>query len=382
MNSDQPANSVSFVVPCLNEEHTLPLVLEKIRGVCTKELSRRMTEIIVSDNGSTDRSREIAREYGARVVECRERGYGAALQFGIRNAVHDIIVFADADNTYDFRESPRLVEELERGYDLIIGSRLKGNVHAGAMPFLHRYVGTPVLNLLLNSLYSRGRTKISDCNSGFRCFRRDSFLAWNVKSLGMEFASEMLVRALKSGARISEVPISLFPDSRDRTPHLKRWRDGMRHLLQILLESPNIFHHVGSLIYMMSWLTIIVGVVAGPVQLGGVSVFGIHTMMFGLLGSLFGLGIWGIGLFLAARQETSVRAYRYVLGMAEDRVFWYSVVFVGISVALFGWIAIEWARHGFRELGLEKETLALIAFGSNGISLVSSVITGHLIKRT
>jgi len=382
MRSDQPRHSVSFVVPCLNEERTLPFVLEKIKKVCAGELRNRNTEIIVADNGSTDGSREIAVAHAARVVDCQVRGYGAALQYGIRSAANDIIVFADADGTYDFTEAPRLVEELERGYDLVIGSRLKGNVHPGAMPFLHRYIGTPALNVLINSLYSHGRTRISDCNSGFRCVRRDSFLTWNVKSMGMEFASEMLVRALKSGARISEVPISLLPDSRDRTPHLKTWRDGMRHLLQILLEAPNIFHHAGSLVYVASWLTIVVGLVTGPVQLGGVSVFGIHTMMFGLLGSLFGLSIWGIGLFLAAKQATSLRTYRYVLDMSEDKVFWYSVLFAGISAAFFGWIVIEWARHGFRELRLEKETLALIAFGSNGVSLVASVITGHLMKRT
>jgi len=230
--------SISFVIPCLNEEKTLPYVLEKVVRVCNKELKDCRTEIILSDNGSEDKSIEIAKAYGVRIGNCRTRGYGAALKYGILLAENDVIVFADADDTYDFSETPILIKEIEKGYDLVIGSRLKGNIHSGAMPFLHHYLGTPILNFIINNIFGHDENKISDCNSGFRCFRKEAFNRWNIQSDGMEFASEMLVKSLKNNAKISEAPISLYPDHPGRKPHLKTWRDGMRHLLRILVEAP------------------------------------------------------------------------------------------------------------------------------------------------
>ena len=142
--------SISFVLPCLNEEKTLPIVLEKINKVRESSLSAYKSEIVVSDNGSVDNSIEIAKNFGARVVNCPTRGYGAALKFGVNNSEGDIIVSADADDTYDFFESPNLVSELEKGNDLVIGDRLNGNIHKGAMPWMHKYLGTPILTFIIN----------------------------------------------------------------------------------------------------------------------------------------------------------------------------------------------------------------------------------------
>lgn len=242
--------SVSFVIPCLNEEKTLPYVLEKLVKV-KKDHSKEMEiEILVSDNGSTDRSIVIAKKFGVRVAPAKERGYGAALDSGIRNAKGDIIVFADADDTYDFLESPALIRKLVQGnYDMVIGSRLDGEIHKGAMPFLHRYLGTPVINWIINLLYSK-KFKIRDSNSGFRCFRKDKYLSWDIKSKGMEFASELLIKALIHDSKMEHVPVSLYPDKEGRIPHLKTWRDGMRHLLRILFYGPHLFERVGlSLFY-------------------------------------------------------------------------------------------------------------------------------------
>jgi len=379
---DDLKSSISFVIPCLNEQETLPEVLAKIKRVCETDFKQRRTEIIVSDNNSTDNSVKIAEEHGARIVNCAERGYGAALLCGIRNAACETVIFADADNTYDFLEAPKLISELEKGFDLVIGSRLQGCIHPGAMPFLHRYLGTPFLNWLLNLLYAKKNNKIADCNSGFRCFRRDSFLSWGVKSFGMEFASEMLIKALKADARISHVPISLYPDVRHRVPHLKRWRDGMRHLLQIFLDCPQFFAAAGLVIFCISWLVMALGLRFGPVQIGFVWVLGVHSMMFALLGSLFGITIWSVGLFLTARIRTTIKAYSYFIEMSEDKLFWVSFGLTVVSLALFLAIVIYWGVKGFRLISLEKQTLAVIAFASNSLLLVSSVVTAHLLKRS
>ena len=373
--------SVSFVVPCLNEQETLPEVLTKIKKVCLTEFKAYQTEIIVCDNGSTDNSVKIAQEHGAKVVHCTERGYGAALLSGIENAAGEVVVFADADNTYDFLESPLLVHELEKGFDLVVGSRLQGNIHTDAMPFLHRHLGTPVLNFFINLLYARGANRITDCNSGFRCFKRAGFLLWGVKSKGMEFASEMLIRALKSNARVSHVPVSLYPNIGKRTPHLERWRDGMRHILQIFLDSPKFFLVTGFAAFCISWLVIAIGLCFGPVSIGFASIFGLHSMMFGLLGSFFGIIIWAMGLFLAVKIETDIKIYRYLINLSEDRLFWCSVVLILISLVLFLAIVIYWALRGFRFIAIEKETLAVITFASNGMLLVFNVVTAHLLKK-
>lgn len=375
-------SSVSFVIPCLNEQSTLAQVLTKINTVCTSDFKERKTEIIVSDNGSTDKSVSIAKEYGARVVHCDEVGYGAALLLGIQNAKYDVVVFADADNTYDFLETPRLVNELEKGFDLIVGSRIQGEIHCGAMPFLHKYVGTPILNFFINLLYARNGNKINDCNSGFRCFKRQSFISWQIKSPGMEFASEMLIKALKENAVVSHVPISLYPDCRGRTPHLKTWRDGMRHLLQIFLDSPESFNIVGCIIFFTSWFVILLGLLFGTVSVGFAYILGLHSMMFALLGSIFGIVFWTIGLLLSIRIESNIKLYKYLLNLSEDKLFWGSFVILFVSGVLLLAILFYWGFKGFRFISIEKQTLALVTLASNGVLLVSNIITAHLLKRS
>ena len=374
-------HSVSFVIPCLNEEKVLHYVLTKIKHLKDTVLTDRRVEIIVSDNGSTDRSVEIAESFGARVIHCPHRGYGAALQCGIYGAECEAVIFADADDTYDFLEAPALLYKLDEGYDIVLGSRLQGTVHAGAMPFLHRYVGTPVLTWIINTLYAKGDYRLTDCNSGFRCFRKDAFMQWGVKSSGMEFASEMIVKVMKSGADITEVPASLSPDKPGRHPHLRTWRDGMRHLLQIVLESPELFNTVGSALWLASWAVLLAGLASGPVSVGMFSILGIHTMMFALLGSIFGLAFWAVGLFISAKHPSSVRLYSTLNGWQEDRLFWFSFSFGALSAAFLLAIVVRWGMGGFANLSLERETLAVIAFGANGILLVANVLTAHLIKR-
>jgi len=375
---------VSFVIPCLNEERTLERVLQKINKLRSAELRDRPCEVIVVDNGSIDRSPEIARNCSARVELCPQKGYGAALKCGIFAASHPLVIFADADDTYDFGESPKLITEIEKGYDLVLGTRIKGAIQKDAMPLLHRYLGTPALTGLINILYGGSTAKITDCNSGFRCFSREAFLKWGVHSDGMEFASEMLVKAMLNDAKISEVPITLHAAFRDRAPHLKTWRDGMRHLLQILLEAPKFFHILGGSIFLVSCVLLIgTALFRTPVHLGAIALMGIHTASFACIGSFLGLTLWGIGPILTAkRPNRHVRIYETLVNMPEDRFFWLTIYFLSISLLFVFVVILFWAGYDFKFLPYEKETVILSGFITNGILLIFQIFTAHLIKRT
>jgi len=374
---------LTFVIPCLDEEYTLPFVLEKIDKLIHNDFSDRSVEIIVADNGSKDRSVEIAEKYGARVVNCKMKGYGAALKCGIESANDGIVIFADADNTYDFLEAPRLINELEKGFDLVIGNRLDGTIKEKAMPGLHRILGTPILNFIINFLYSKKGNKIKDCNSGFRCFQKSSFLQWCIKGDGMEFASEMLIKALKNEANISHVPITLYPDMReDRIPHLKTWQDGMRHLLQILMYAPKFFHNFGLLIFSLAWIALLVSFFGGPLKVGNFSIFGLHTMMFSMLGSFLGIFLWSLGLFLYLKSnDESIRDYEYIVNIKEDILFFQIITILSIAGIIFLFILIKWYENFFLYLSLEKTTLLLVAFISDSIYYVGNLLSTHLLKR-
>ncbi|MHC4292093.1 MAG: glycosyltransferase family 2 protein [Planctomycetota bacterium] len=373
--------SVTFVIPCLDEEETLPYVLEKINQLQQGALNNRNVELVVSDNGSTDHSISIAQAHNARVIHCRTKGYGAALMAGIEAATGDIVIFADADDSYNFLESPLLIEEIEKGYDLVVGSRFDGKIESGAMPLIHRYVGTPILNWVINGLYARNGNKIRDCNSGFRCFLKHSFLSWNITSDGMEFASEMLVKSLKSNARVSHVPVTLSKDKRSRGPHLQRWRDGMRHLLQIFFESPEFFHFLGITLLCLSWMTLLIGLFRGHFKVGPIEMFGINSMLFGLFGSIAGILIWTIGLYLALSTQTRITIYKKLIHASEDKVFWSSVALGILSMGLLGALVVYWGLHGFVNIYIEKITVAVVALASNIMLMVYSIITTHLLKR-
>jgi len=373
--------SFAFVIPCLNEEKTLPLVLDKIKKVCSRELKSFNTEIIVSDNGSTDRSVETAISKEVKVVHCAENGYGAAINFGVLNTNADYVIFADADDTYDFRESSKFVNEALKGVDLIIGNRLNDVVSRKAMPFLHRRVGTPTLNFIINFLYGKKDNKIYDCNSGFRCFRRESFLKWNIKSTGMEFASEMLAKALKHNARISHVPVKLHQDLPGRVPHLKTWRDGMRHLLQIISEAPEFFFKVSRSLFTASFTGIIISLFWGPLNIMGFSVFGIHTMLLLFLLAVFSVTLFGIGLGLSVKTQSSVKLYNLIMSLPEDKLFWMSLVIFIVSLGFFIGLLIYWGTKGFSNIDLTRETVFFVVLGTIGIQLISSIIFAHLIKR-
>lgn len=216
---------LTVVIPCLNEEKTIGICIEKCKRVFSEHNING--EVLVSDNGSTDNSVKISEEMGARVVHCPDKGYGNALRFGFKNATGKYVIMGDADDTYDFLEIPLLWNAKKEDTDMVIGTRLKGNIHEGAMPLLNRYLGTPVLTLTLNILYG---TRISDSQCGMRLMKRASLEQIDFKTTGMEFASELLVEFAKHKFKIVETPISLLKGPEGRIPHLNPWRDGLRHL--------------------------------------------------------------------------------------------------------------------------------------------------------
>lgn len=372
----------SFVIPCLNEELTLPFVLKKINKVI-KELSNKYEiEVIVSDNGSTDNSLKIAIEHGAKVIPCEIKGYGAALDNGIRHASGEYIVFADADDTYDWLEAPLLMEKiLSANVDMVIGSRLKGNIHKNAMPFLHRYLGTPLINWIINFLYSK-KNKIQDANSGFRCFKKQSYLKWGIKSDGMEFASEMLIKALLHNAEIEHVPISLYPDKPGRKPHLKTWRDGMRHLLRILFYASHFFLRLGLGIFVIAWINLFIGFFSGKtLEFYNIRIYGFHSLVLFSFLSVIGLNIWTIGLFIATKQNQDISTYKILLNLSEEYLFFLLLFGLIIIFCIVGYLFWRWKENSFQFLNFERE---LIFFSSLSLSLILlslNTLAAHILRR-
>ncbi len=257
---------LTILMPCLNEAETLAACIKKALGYLAE--SGIKGEVVIADNGSTDGSQDIATGLGARVVAVPQRGYGSALIAGIQAAQGSYVVMGDSDDSYDFSRLDGFVEKLRGGADLVMGNRFKGGIAKGAMPPLHRYLGNPVLSTIGRVLY---RTPIGDFHCGMRGFSRASILKLGLTSPGMEFASEMVMKATLAGLRIAEVPTTLSPDGRSRPPHLRSWRDGWRHLKLLLTFAPfSLFLYPGFLLLALG-LVLFVPLLFGPVALGGVT---------------------------------------------------------------------------------------------------------------
>ncbi len=273
---------VSVVMPCLNEARTVGACVAKAKA-SLDELGVA-GEIVVADNGSTDGSQEIARSHGARVVAVERKGYGSALQGGIAAARGRFIIMGDADDSYDLTHLGPFVERLRQGDDLVMGNRFRGGISPGAMPWHHKYIGNPVLTGILNLFF---RTPIRDAHCGLRGFRKDAYQRLGLTTPGMEFASEMVVKASLHGQKISEVPTTLKPDGRDHPPHLRSFRDGWRHLRFLLLMCPLWLFLIPAALLMalggglMAWLT------PGPQTIGSVTL-DIHTMLLATLAIILG----------------------------------------------------------------------------------------------
>ncbi len=275
--------AVTILMPCLNEAETLATCVRKARAAL--DALRCPGEVLIADNGSTDGSQQIAEAAGARVVPVATRGYGAALLAGIEAAHGDYILMADADDSYNFAHLPRFVAALDRGHDLVMGNRFQGGIAPGAMPVLHRYLGNPVLSFTGRLFF---HVPIGDFHCGIRAFRRDAVRSLNLRTTGMEFASEMVVKSALGKLRIAEVPTTLQPDGRSRAPHLRTWRDGWRHLRFLLLYSPRwVFIYPGMLLTVFG--SLLAGVlIPGDLNLGRLSL-GVDTLTYALFAVLMGV---------------------------------------------------------------------------------------------
>lgn len=281
---------VSAVMPCLNEEDTLGLCISKaIR--CFRELGIE-GQVVVADNGSTDRSVEIAEQLGAKVVRQPVKGYGAALMAGIEAADGEIIVIGDSDDSYDWSNIGPFILRIQEGYDLVMGNRFKGGIEQGAMPPLHRYLGNPVLSLVARVVC---RAPVGDFHCGMRAFTKTAYRQMGLMTLGMEFASEMVINAARNGLRITEIPIRLFPDKRSRPPHLRSFRDGWRHLRFMMTYAPDHIFVIPGALMLIFGLALQVILVGGPMRIFGFPL-GIHFLALGSLLTLAGYNVLNLGI--------------------------------------------------------------------------------------
>ncbi len=293
MHSQLSEIELSIVMPCLNEAETLE--------ACVRKATRFFSdyhvqgEVIVADNGSTDGSQDIARRNGARVVDVKEKGYGSALKGGILAANGQYIVMGDSDDSYDFSALMPFVEKMRAGFDFVMGNRFKGGIEKGAMPFLHYYLGNPVLSFLGRLFF---KSEIGDFHCGLRGFTKKAFLEMDPQTTGMEFASELVMKATLLNLKIAEVPIKLYPDGRSRPPHLRTWRDGWRHLRFMLIYAPTwLFLYPGLLLILFGAL---VGgaIVISPVRMGSVT-FDVNTLIYMAIMVL--IGFQSVSFYVHAR---------------------------------------------------------------------------------
>jgi len=352
VNETRPAEAVELTIlmPCLNEAETLAVCVEKAQGYL--ERSGVSGEVLISDNGSTDGSQQIATNLGARVTEAPRRGYGAALINGIESARGRYIIMGDADDSYDFTGLDPFVEQLRDGSDLVMGNRFKGGIEPGAMPPLHKYLGNPVLSFVGQLFFKPG---ITDFHCGLRGFNRDRIRQLGLQTTGMEFASEMVVKASLEKYRIDEVPTTLKKDGRSRPPHLRSWHDGWRHLRFLLLFAPRwLFVYPGLVSFLLG--SIAVGVLTfGGVEIGGTG-FDVTTMVYA--GALSVVGYQALLFFwltkLYATQEGFLPASERFRSVAAK---WTAErgLLIGLALFLIGVViavvqVVRWGGAGFGPL--------------------------------
>ena len=381
LTSDVPGDrpGVSVVLPCLNEEQTIGMVIAEIHDVMRQSIWVDDYEVIVADNGSTDASRAIASTLGATVVAVPVKGYGAALQAGILSARFRTVVTLDSDFTYDATFIPALVSCLQTTRaDLVLGTRLRGRIEPGAMPFLHRRLGTPVLTGLINMMW---RSSVSDVNSGMRAFSKSSFQDWDVQAQGMEFASEMVLKCLRRGGSIGEIPIRLRADPRNRQPHLKRWDDGMRHLLLILSSGPHLFVNVALVLIAVTTVLVGISVVWGPLPLGRIQIFGFHTVIVSILFGFLGAQSLMQGLTMEQVGAERSRVARILLNINEGILFWLLVGTFAVTALAILTMFLLWGLAGFRSLAYFKPSLGLTYLASVVGSVSFGLFNAHISNR-
>lgn len=344
------AVELSIVMPCLNEAETLATCIRKAKSYLDR--SGVSGEIVIGDNGSTDGSQQIATSLGARVIPVPIRGYGAALYGAITAAQGRYCIMGDSDDSYNFEKLDAFVYKLRQGYDLVMGNRFQGGIMQGAMPWKNRYIGNPILSTIGKILF---RAEVGDFHCGLRGFSKCAFLQMDLRTTGMEFASEMVIKAKLMGMKMTEVPTTLSPDGRTRPPHLLPYRDGWRHLRFMVLHSPRwLFLYPGSLLILLglagcAWL------LPGPRIVYGIE-FDVHTLLYAFVGVLLGFQFVSFAVFtkvfaisegLLPEDPRLNRVFHYItleVGLAAGAL----LVAIGIGGSIFA--VSGWAKQSFGAL--------------------------------
>jgi glycosyltransferase involved in cell wall biosynthesis len=374
---------LTILMPCLNEAATVATCVAKARAFLAR--ARIDGEVLVADNGSEDGSPAAARSAGARVVEVAERGYGAALLGGIAAARGRYVIMGDADDSYDFARLDAFVERLRGGYALVMGNRFAGGIRAGAMPWLHRYVGNPLLSFLGRLFF---RVPVGDFHCGLRGFDRAAVQSLELRTKGMEFASELVVKAALAGWRIAEVPTTLQPDGRARAPHLRRWRDGWRHLSFLLLFSPRWLFLYPGLALLASGVALTSALYFRPLHVLGAGL-DIHSMLYASAAALLGMQLCLFALFARlSAQNAGLLPRRAALVRLLNVLTLERGLLLGLAVALTGfvWSAVafwQWREAGFGALDprtVMRETIPASALMVGGMELMLASFLLHLIN--
>lgn len=365
---------LTILMPCLNEAETIEVCVRKARAYL--ERTGIDGEVLISDNGSTDGSQAMAEALGARVVHAPQKGYGAALINGIKEARGRYIIMGDSDDSYDFSALDPFVEQLRDGADLVMGNRFAGGIAKNAMPPLHRYLGNPVLSTIGRVFY---RTPVGDFHCGLRGFNKDSIRALKLNTPGMEFASEMVIKSTLMGYRIDEVPTTLSPDGRSRPPHLRSWRDGWLHLKLLLSFAPHwLFYYPGVAIFCIG-LTLFTALLFGPVTVAGVT-FDIASLILASAAIITGAQMvffYGLARLFAVRfglLPVSERFARLRSRITVDNACIAGGLMLAIAIGATLWAVGAWGATGFGDLDASRiarpSSLAVVA-ASLGVQTIT-----------
>ncbi len=359
---------LSVVMPCLNEAETLAICIKKAQSFFERE--QIAGEVVIADNGSTDGSQEIALQLNARVIDVPKKGYGSALIGGINAAQGTYVMMGDADDSYDFSNMMPYIVKLREGYDLVMGNRFKGGIKKGAMPFIHKYLGNPVLSFIGRLFF---KSKIGDFHCGLRGFSKEAFKKMELKTTGMEFASEMIVKSSLKNLKIAEVPTILSPDGRTRPPHLNTWQDGWRHLRFLVLYSPRWLFFIPGILLMLLGLISSGFLIYSPINIGDIT-FDVHTLLFTsgcvLIGFQFIL-FYGLTKVFTVENELLPKSNKY------DKLFKYinleKGLLIGLFLVLFGIALSGFAYSNWKELNFGD------IHNSNTLRIVIPAITAMLL---
>jgi glycosyltransferase involved in cell wall biosynthesis len=351
MRHESSVLELTILMPCLNEAETIASCVKKAASYLAR--SRIRGEVLIADNGSTDGSQEIAQGLGARVVPISERGYGAALIGGIEAARGHFVIMGDADDSYDFSQLDGFVAKLREGNDLVMGNRFKGGIAPGAMPPLHRWLGNPVLSFIGRIFF---KAELGDFHCGLRGFNTRVIRDLKLRSRGMEFASEMVVRCRLARMRIAEVPTTLKKDGRSRRPHLRTWRDGWRHLRFLLIFSPRWLFFYPGLVLLILGIALSALLLPGPVYITPSISLDIHTFLVGAVTILIGMQC--ISFAVVVRRYAAARGLlprsevveRFLVPLTLERVLLVALLIGLLGIGGLVWCVGRWADAGFGPL--------------------------------